>query len=173
MQARHHDGGQRIINQTCVQEEGWVLFSFDVSVAFAKGMTFEEYAKLTGEPLRVVQFELTREDAVTLQKIPGFETFDPDTEVLLMVKAVYGLKDAPRAWHTKLHMILTQFEMNSLYADPQLYVKHLNNKLKMILSAHVDDLKGGAPREEAMRLLKHLEAHVVNCTQQWGILHTW
>ena len=119
-----------------------MLFSFDVSLAFAKGLTFEELAELTGEPLRVVQFEVSRSDAEILKKIPGYETFDPTKEVLLMKKAVYGLKDAPRAWRKKLHGLLASFGLSSLYADPQLYAAHQNGKCVMFLSAHVDDLKG-------------------------------
>ena len=61
-------------------------------------MTFRELSELTGEPLRFVQIELTEEDAKILRQIPGYENFDPRKEVLLMIKAVYGLKDAPRAW---------------------------------------------------------------------------
>ena len=59
--------GQRIVNAVTAQEEEWVLFSFDVSLAFAKGLSFEELAELTGEPLRVVQFEVSHADAQILR----------------------------------------------------------------------------------------------------------
>ena len=91
-----------------------------------------------------------------------------------MVKAVYGLKDAPRAWRKKLHLIQEGFGLVSVYADPQLYVKHVkestgkSTRPAMLLSAHVDDLKGGAKKKDAMALLDHLEKHVGNCTQQWA-----
>ena len=32
--------GQRMVNSACAQHDDFVLFSFDVSAAFAKGMTF-------------------------------------------------------------------------------------------------------------------------------------
>ena len=159
--------GQRVVNAVTAQEEEWTLFSFDVSLAFAKGLSFKELSELTGEPLRVVQFELSREDAKILQKIAGFEAFNAEKEVLLMVKAVYGLKDAPRAWRKKLHLLLSTFDLVSLYADPQLYTRHEKNQLQMILSAHVDDLKGGAPKKLALKLLSHLEAQIGTCKQQW------
>ena len=58
--------------------------------------------------------------------------------------------------------------MREQFADPQLYVKHNNNnKLAMILSTHVDDLKGGAPTAEAQRLFTHLEPHFGKCISQW------
>ena len=142
------------------------MFSFDVSLAFAKGLTFEELSELTGEPLRVVQFEVSQADAIILCKIDGYATFNPATEVLLMKKAVYGLKDASRAWRKKLHGLLASFGLASLYADPQLYAAHEAGKCRMILSAHVDDLKGGARKCDAMRLLAHLEKHVGKCKQE-------
>ena len=88
---------QRVVNSCTVQEDGFILFSLDVGSAFAKGMTFEELSKLTGEPLRAVEFDLNPEDVKILRQIPGFETFDPATETLTMIKPIYGLKDAPRA----------------------------------------------------------------------------
>ena len=43
--------GQRIVNTMVAQDDDMELFSFDVSQAFAKGLTFEEYARLTGQQL--------------------------------------------------------------------------------------------------------------------------
>ena len=37
----------------------------------------------------------------------------------------------------------------------------------MVLSAHVDDLKGGACKADALRFLAHLEKHVGKCKQEW------
>eukprot|EP00959_Pyramimonas_sp_CCMP1952_P331095 6933374-Pyramimonas_sp.AAC.1 len=45
--------GQRIANAITAQQDDWALFSFDVSAAFAKGLTFQELSELTGEPFRV------------------------------------------------------------------------------------------------------------------------
>ncbi len=115
---------QRIVNSIAVQQDGFVLFSFDVSSAFAKGMTFAELSRLTGEALRSVQFDLDREDVKLLRRIPGFETFDPTKETLDMVKPIYGLKDAPRAWRQKLHLLLVEWGLRRLYADAELYVCH-------------------------------------------------
>ena len=179
---------QRVVNSATANEEDFVLFSFDVSKAFAKGMTFEELSRITGEKLRVVQFEVTPEDAILLRKIPGFEGFDPATEVLSMIKAVYGLKDAPRAWRKKLHEVLTSCGLYPTISDPQVYIAHhprsaksdlapsqggadethARRKLKCIISTHVDDLKGGATRRDAEALLKHLNVSVGTCTQEWG-----
>ena len=165
---------QRVVNSIVAQNDDFALFSFDVGAAFAKGMTFKELSELTGQPLREVQFDLTAEDVKLLRLIPEFKDFDPQRETLSMVKPIYGLKDAPRAWRKKLHMVLTEWKLNQLYADEQIYYSHgEGGKLNCILSTHVDDLKGGAPKETAMRLLKHLEESVGKCKQEWdSFIHT-
>ena len=45
-------------------------------LAFLKGLTFEEYARLTGTQLRQVEFELDKQDVWMLKKLKGFEDFD-------------------------------------------------------------------------------------------------
>ena len=84
-------------------QDKWIIRSADVSGAFAKGMTFQETASLTRLPLRAVQLELTEQDAAILRKLDGkWSKFDSRTHVLIMIKPVYGLKDAPKAWRMKL-----------------------------------------------------------------------
>ena len=90
--------GQRIVNTVAAMHPDFVFFSYDVSQAFAKGMTFKELSELTGTELREVQFDIPSSDVAILKRIAGFENFDPTRETLYMVKPIYGLKDAPRAW---------------------------------------------------------------------------
>ena len=116
--------GQCVVNSMVARNEDCVLFSSDVSQAFAKGMTFEEYARVTGTQLRAVEFEVTAEDAELIRKLPGFETFNHFTEVLMMLKAIYGLKDAPRAWRLRLHEVLSEWNLVQLSAEPEIYVNH-------------------------------------------------
>ena len=172
---------QRIVNSVAANEDDFVLFSLDVSKAFAKGMTFQELSELTGEPLRAVQFEVAEDDVTALRRIPGFEDFNPQTEVLTMLKPIYGLKDAPRAWRKKLDKVLCQWGLSQAVSDTQIYLRHHpsdkprepvntgaeRRSLLMILSTHVDDLKGAAKRSDAESLLQHLEKTVGNCTQDW------
>ena len=140
---------QRVVNSVAATEPSFCLFSFDVSKAFAKGMSFEELAELTGQEVRRVEFKLQAVDVPIIRRIPGFETFDPETEVLSMLKSIYGLKDAPRAWRKKLDQVLQSFGMRPSTADAQIYLLHGpgvkangRRELKLILSTHVDDLKG-------------------------------
>ena len=81
--------GQREIN-IMAANTGYKLFSMDISAAFLKGVTFEEIAALTGEPLRSVQFEVPPRDAWLVQQLPGMSDFDHQSEVLDLTKALWG-----------------------------------------------------------------------------------
>ena len=116
--------GQRVVNSITIQHPDFVLFSLDVSQAFAKGLTFEEYARLTGTQLRQVEFDISADDVALVRKLPGFSDFNPATEVLRMLKPIYGLKDAPRAWRKRLHQVLTEWGLCQLAAEAELYVRH-------------------------------------------------
>eukprot|EP00975_Prorocentrum_lima_P062660 12886797-Prorocentrum_lima.AAC.1 len=70
----------------------------DISAAFLKGMTFKEIAKGTGDTLRSVQFDFPPGDFWILQKRPGMEDYDSSVEMLDLLKAIWGLKDAPGAF---------------------------------------------------------------------------
>ena len=42
-----------------------------------------------------------------------------------MLKPIYGLNDAPRAWRKKLHQVLESWQQcQQLYAEPELYCVH-------------------------------------------------
>ena len=115
-----------------------------------------------------------------------------------MLKAIYGLKDAPRAWRKRLHEVLCGFNSRQLQAEPEIYVKHLRlgrgsgpdsglepcsrvkdvekeivkssnklPKLELIISAHVDDLKGGATPDVAKKFLEYLESHFGKCKAEY------
>ena len=95
----------------------------DISAAFLKGMTYEKIAEITGEPLRSVQFDFPRQDAWILQQLPGMKDFDYHTEVLDLVKALCGLKDAPRAFGLKLAETLRGNGYTQGIMDPQIWRK--------------------------------------------------
>ena len=117
--------GQRLVNAVAAENEDFILFSFDVSQAFAKGLNFQELSKLTGTERRAVEFDVPRADFECLKSIKGFESFNPATEILTMLKPIYGLKDAPRAWRKKLHQVLAQWQScQQLQAEPELYCVH-------------------------------------------------
>ena len=95
--------GQRIVNTVAAENEDFILTSVVVSPAFAKGLSFEELSKLTGTECRAVPLDVPKQDLDCLKQIKGFENLTRFVEILTMLKPIYGLKDAPRAWRNRLH----------------------------------------------------------------------
>ena len=71
---------QRAVNAHAAQMQ-YTLFSMDISAAFLKGMTYREIAKVTGDPLRSVQFDFPAKDAWLLRQLPGMEDYDNNLEI--------------------------------------------------------------------------------------------
>ena len=115
--------------------------------------------------------------------LPGYEDFNPLTEVLRMLRCGFGLKDAPRLWHKALREHLIQLGLRPLQSDAQVYVWHvststkdqgskgsvtsgpatsgdvsLTQRLVLIVSTHVDDLKGAGEEAYRKRLLEGFAA---------------
>ena len=63
---------QKLIVSEAVKN-GWDICTADISKAFLQGVTYEELAELTGEPLREVNFYLPTDNIPLLRMIPGFE----------------------------------------------------------------------------------------------------
>ena len=111
----------------------------DVEKAFLQGMTYEELSKQTGEPLREVNFQLPLGTIPILQKIPGFEGYDPRTEVCHCDKPGAGLVDAPRAFSLKLAQVTSEkCGMLPTSVDGELAAKHVGGKLVALIAKHVD-----------------------------------
>ena len=92
---------QKILVSEAVKN-GWPICTLDISKAFLQGVTYEELAALTGEPVREVSFYLPASNIPLLRQIPGFETFSLHTEVLHCDKPGAGLVGAPRAFSINL-----------------------------------------------------------------------
>ena len=117
--------GQRLANAVAVENPEFILFSFDLSQAFAKSLTFEELSASTGTELRQVEFHVPKFDLDCLRYMPGFSDYIPSSKILTMLKPIYGLKDAPRAWRKKLHQVLTQWmSCRQLHTEPEFYCVH-------------------------------------------------
>ena len=84
----------------------WSLFSCDAAQAFLRGLPLSEIAKLDGEVRRSVQFLVPEGSIPLLRQLDGYEDFDGNSECLEMLRAGFGLKDAPRAWSMVLTKVL-------------------------------------------------------------------
>ena len=142
-----------------IAQRGWKLYSFDVSQAFLRGITFQELSD-SGESqvMRHVELDLPPGSVSLLQSLPGYSDFNAATETLSLIKPGYGLKDAPRLWNLALTRCLVEAGLRKLQGDEQLFVKHVGGVLVLIVSTHVDDLKAGGEDAEITALVKLLES---------------
>ena len=142
--------------------------STDISKAFLQGVTYQELAEMTGEPLRDVCFYLPPSSISVLQQLPGYTDFDPAKEVLRCVKPGTGSVDAPRAFHLKLQKVTrNECNLQPTLVDPELLILHKNEKLAAVMAIHVDDLKIAAPKETIEEIVKHLERNFGKLILQW------
>ena len=116
---------------------------------------------MPGEQSRSLQFDLPAGGSQILRLIDGYKDFNPSVECLDMLRLGFGLKDAPRAWDLKLKSELEAFGAKPTKADGRVYVMHVERRsgleLVLMLSTHVDDLKGCGERDVVLALWAHLE----------------
>ena len=148
--------GQRLVLSVCVQRL-WTLFTWDVSSAFLQGLTFQEIADMSKAPIRAVAFTPPIGSEKYFVEMLGTSVYNPLWHVLNCLKAIYGLRDAPKAWKSKLHLVLCATGGRPLHTDASLYVWFIGGCLQMVLSTHVDDLKGGGEQETVRKVQKSLE----------------
>ena len=149
--------GQRLLITIAVQRK-WALWSADISEAFLPGLTFRELHEEGGE-LREVQITLPPGGEHLLRTIQGYSDFDPDAEVLVMLKPGFGLKDAPRLWLKALKRVLTKIGVSPTKVDPQLLCMHRNGELVLLMTIHVDDIKLCGHPSIMQDVVKQLESH--------------
>ena len=165
---------QRIVASVASQH-AWQLFTADVGSAFLRGMTFKEIADMTGEPEREVSFSPPAGSEKYFKELPGMSDFCGVKEVLKLLKPAYGLKDAPKAWRTRLNLALVALGGRALPTDSSLYTFHDSaDNLTMILSCHVDDLKGAGTPKAYAHLIQGLEKQFWEAHyRDWHVLALW
>ena len=96
----------------------WKLYQMDVKTAFLNGVIEEE---------------------VYIEQPQGFEVEDRKSHVCRLKKALYRLKQAPRAWYGRIDSFLTSLGFTKSKEYSNLYFKVMNDE-PMILLIYVDDL---------------------------------
>ena len=156
---------QRVIASVAVQRT-WHIFVTDVSTAFLQSMTFSEMAKENCGYAREVCFVPPIGSEQYFRELPDMRKYDPLVHVLKLLKPVYGLKDAPAAWKKQLNRVLLLAGGRQLHTDKCLWAWFDNvGCLQLLLSTHVDDLKGCGEEATTTRVLNVL-------TKEFGILKT-
>ncbi|KAG7564133.1 Zinc finger CCHC-type [Arabidopsis suecica] len=97
---------------------GWEVHHLDVKTAFLHG-------------------EL--KETVFVSQPEGFITEGNKDKVYKLNKALYGLRQAPRAWNNKLNKILQELSFIKCSKEPSLYRKQENEHL-LVVAVYVDDL---------------------------------
>ena len=74
-----------------------------------------------------------------LSILRGFEIHERETHVCRLKKALYGMKQAPRAWYFRIDSYLQWMGFQKSEADPNLYFNMVGDD-PLILLLYVDDL---------------------------------
>jgi hypothetical protein len=98
--------------------EGWPVHHMDVRSAFLNGELQEQ---------------------VFVAQPPGFVVAGQEQKVLRLVKALYGLRQAPRAWYAKLDSSLDSLGFRRCAYDHAVYTRGLGAD-RLIIGVYVDDL---------------------------------
>lgn len=114
--------GQRFVNGIAAENTEFILFSLNVRQAFATGLLLKELDELIGTEIRAVELDVPKPEFDCLRAITGFEIFDPAIEILVVIKQMYGLKGAPRAWRKKPQQVLEVWmSCQQLHVEPEFY----------------------------------------------------
>ena len=97
---------------------GWEIHHLDVKTAFLHG-------------------EL--KEIVYVSQPEGFEKKEHEKKVYRLNKALYGLRQAPRAWNNKLNQILMELGFSKCTKEPSVYRKTIKGDL-LVVAVYVDDL---------------------------------
>jgi len=98
--------------------KGWEIHHLDVKTAFLHGDLKEE---------------------VYVSQPEGFMVSGKENKVYKLKKALYGLRQAPRAWNEKLNKVLSSLNFVKCSKEPALYRKQEQDGL-LLVAVYVDDL---------------------------------
>jgi hypothetical protein len=96
----------------------WEVHHMDVKTAFLNGDLGEE---------------------VYVTQPPGFVDGNNSSKVMRLHKALYGLRQAPRAWNTKLHAVLVSLGFMRSASEHAVYTRGEGDS-RLLLGVYVDDL---------------------------------
>lgn len=97
---------------------GWEIHHLDVKTAFLHG---------------------DLKETVFVSQPEGFKVKGSEDKVYKLNKALYGLRQAPRAWNEKLNKVLEKLNFMKCSKEPSLYQKQEDEHL-LLVAIYVDDL---------------------------------
>ena len=96
----------------------WKMHQLDVNNAFLQGSLTEQ---------------------VFMAQPPGFKNTQFPNHVCKLNKAIYGLRQAPRAWHDSLKSFINSYGFFTSKSDPSLFI-YISGSIKIYFLVYVDDL---------------------------------
>ena len=114
--------------------KGFTVYQMDVKSAFLYGKIEEE---------------------VYVTQPKGFEDPQNPKKVYKVVKALYGLHQAPRAWYARLSSFLLEHGYRRGAIDKTLFIKK-NSRDIILVQVYVDDIIFGSTKEEWCREFENL-----------------
>ena len=135
--------GHRLIYSKAAQE-GWDIWSIDVSSAFLRGFTFDELPEEGHHHRQPVAFLPPDPEFFTLMAELDPETWreaakQPHLYCVEVDKGAYGLKDAPLLWYLKLHKVLTTvLKLCCSKHDVCMYYRFVQ-QIDLMFTLHIDD----------------------------------
>ncbi|GJW77371.1 putative ribonuclease H-like domain-containing protein [Tanacetum coccineum] len=113
---------------------GFLVYQMDVKSAFLYG---------------------TIEEEVYVTQSPGFKDPDHPNKVYKVVKALYGLHQAPRAWYENLanYLLSNGFQRGKI--DPTLFIKKQKGDI-LLVQVYVDDIIFGSTNKELCNAFEKL-----------------
>ena len=136
----------RLVARGFTQQEG-----IDYSETFSPVVRYESLRVIlsiaASENMEIYQINVKTaflhgelEETIYMHQPPGFIKKDREDYVCRLRRSLYGLKQASRAWNSKLNSILGEFGMTATSADPCVYVSAREKPHgSIILAVWVDD----------------------------------
>jgi len=119
-------------------ENDWEVEGMDVKTAFLNGTLDER-----------IYMEVPEGIAIPVKK--NANTYQPPMACRL-IKAIYGLKQSPRAWYGRIHTFLQEHHFTRSDYDHSLFI---NYEKQVILLLYVDDLLLAAPTKELIGWIRN------------------
>jgi hypothetical protein len=120
-------------------EETFALVARYTSIRTIIALATKMKWKLHQMDVKTIVLNGVIEEEVYIEQPQGFEVEDRKTHVCKLKKALYRLKQAPRAWYGRIDSFLTSLGFTKSKADSNLYFKVMNDE-PVILLLYVDDL---------------------------------
>nr|GFA35145.1 putative ribonuclease H-like domain-containing protein [Tanacetum cinerariifolium] len=139
----------RLVAQGHTQEEGIDFEEVFAPVARIESIRlFLAYASFMGFPVYQMDVKSaflygTMEEEVYVCQPPGFEDLKHPDKVYKVVKALYGLHQAPRAWYETLATYLLENGFQRGTIDQTLFIKKQQKDI-LLVQIYVDDIIFGA-----------------------------